>query len=1054
MKAVPPWKHCYVDPERGVAFFDNVTIEADSINDPRQDRVFPVFKKEQIFMCRQMRPLLGTLRQTQPTLALDVGTGSGILAIWAALHGRCKVYAVDISERAIEFARHNAQTNHVKVFEFTTWTDFIQAKGAGIWLQHLRFDKILADKLLQQVPDQSEGCFDLVMLNAPYNPTFPGVTPALHANGGPDGQAEFREQIRQVPRLLRTGGYCAAHHMGVIAPDAEHPNVVSEIQEAFKELNDERLADTSVECREAVGYGAEGYYIKILKDDRNVRDFLKSQYSTYLASSLHRDSVQRYVDDVASEWKTFSLLYFQFKKQLLTHTTPVVPMDDQTDLGKRPQHGRHVSVGSWSWKTREWLHRCIVEHTASTISIPWASLFTPYIVSEQTLTQPDTPSPKEATSPATAPTHLMAQSPMRLVDQWLSGVPPFQHRQQSSARIQPAKHCKYAGTGRDLAPFDFVHIESVPFTPNAARLPGLQQESALWLSRHEGRTDADYRLVAQRCFGAWKACVRAAHQAVIAPFLHPVFMGASSGEFPARTWNPLIQSYFRHEGDHIFPVHPTLRDLVSASASLHVQLSATFSTLRENALQRADQETANDSLAVEPIPLDGATQFASYLTTSALGELSVAQADAYRSACNARIAQLGSRDPRERQRVSAIDLEYCHTSLHVLAAYAFAQAVRSVAPSGLKWSYLLSIPLDLSDPLSPVAEGVLPSTFRGGVFSFVGSFCEHWHPRQDRLILNLARFLTLLHNGRFNVEEARSQTFDVLAGMGRSVSHEILAHKLVMDIAHQPLRDVFSIAEADTSKASANAWHPPAGTISTAEVDTPTMQSWLVCPIPDVYNGFSDMLSFWGSDESWLQEKKLHLRRPFGDALAEIVSIVGRVAAAENWSPGMPPRSVRDAAGTDAAFLKYLTRILGALGSIEYQGDARLLEWAGGADTFPVQFSFVRLMSAALGNAIKHLPKGSSALVVRAYASPERSELEIEVENEFVFNGEKPPRHWGTLQVIDTVLRDRWGPRAIRFEDLRPEDATLGSVHQWLTAFAVPLTFLSRGERVTWLRRS
>src|SRR5258706_14993890 len=98
MNTKTPWQECFVDAERGVAFFDGITIEADSINDPRQDRVFPIFKKEQVFMCRQMLPLFEnwkpTGRRSGPPLALDVGTGSGVLAIFAAKHG-CKVYALD-----------------------------------------------------------------------------------------------------------------------------------------------------------------------------------------------------------------------------------------------------------------------------------------------------------------------------------------------------------------------------------------------------------------------------------------------------------------------------------------------------------------------------------------------------------------------------------------------------------------------------------------------------------------------------------------------------------------------------------------------------------------------------------------------------------------------------------------------------------------------------------------------------------------------------------------------------------------------------------------------
>src|SRR5438105_3735427 len=96
------WKPCYADPERGVAFFDGITIEADSITDPRWDRVLPILEEEQIVMCRQMVPLLWPGARV-----LDVGTGIGVFAIWAAAHG-CHVTGIDISARALRTARQNA----------------------------------------------------------------------------------------------------------------------------------------------------------------------------------------------------------------------------------------------------------------------------------------------------------------------------------------------------------------------------------------------------------------------------------------------------------------------------------------------------------------------------------------------------------------------------------------------------------------------------------------------------------------------------------------------------------------------------------------------------------------------------------------------------------------------------------------------------------------------------------------------------------------------------------------------------------------------------------
>ena len=98
------WEPCFVDPYRGIAFFDDIIIETDKINDPRYDRVLPILEEEQVLMCRQMKQRLNNL----PLLALDVGTGSGVFAIYAAMYCNCKVLALDINPRALNFARCNA----------------------------------------------------------------------------------------------------------------------------------------------------------------------------------------------------------------------------------------------------------------------------------------------------------------------------------------------------------------------------------------------------------------------------------------------------------------------------------------------------------------------------------------------------------------------------------------------------------------------------------------------------------------------------------------------------------------------------------------------------------------------------------------------------------------------------------------------------------------------------------------------------------------------------------------------------------------------------------
>ena len=109
--------------------------------------------------------------------ALDIGTGSGIQALWAARH--CdQVVAVDVNRRALNLAAFNARLNGVTNIEFR--------EGS-------LFDPVARDR------------FDLIVCNAPYV-----VSPDLryaYRDGGiaSDGFSELL--AREAPRHLEDGGF-------------------------------------------------------------------------------------------------------------------------------------------------------------------------------------------------------------------------------------------------------------------------------------------------------------------------------------------------------------------------------------------------------------------------------------------------------------------------------------------------------------------------------------------------------------------------------------------------------------------------------------------------------------------------------------------------------------------------------------------------------------------------------------------------------------------------------------------------------------------------------
>ena len=83
------------------------------------------------------------LRRSRPTQILDLGTGTGVLAIAAAKATRRKILAGDIDHRSLDAARDNARVNGAG-----PWVDVVFAKGfVGFAFEAQRFDLVLANIL-------------------------------------------------------------------------------------------------------------------------------------------------------------------------------------------------------------------------------------------------------------------------------------------------------------------------------------------------------------------------------------------------------------------------------------------------------------------------------------------------------------------------------------------------------------------------------------------------------------------------------------------------------------------------------------------------------------------------------------------------------------------------------------------------------------------------------------------------------------------------------------------------------------------------------------------
>jgi len=136
--------------------------------------------------------LVETILKLKPPsgLIVDIGTGSGIIAITLALELACPVIAIDLSFEACAIARCNA----LKL-------------GANV--QFLEAD------LLKPFPD---GSVDIIVSNPPYVPLSNRESlqrevrdwePPLALFGGPSGTSVFERLIPEAKRVLKPGGILA-----------------------------------------------------------------------------------------------------------------------------------------------------------------------------------------------------------------------------------------------------------------------------------------------------------------------------------------------------------------------------------------------------------------------------------------------------------------------------------------------------------------------------------------------------------------------------------------------------------------------------------------------------------------------------------------------------------------------------------------------------------------------------------------------------------------------------------------------------------------------------
>lgn len=126
---------------------------------------------------------------------LDLCTGSGLLAVTAAMSGAADVVAVDVSRRAVLTARMNLRRNG--------------ARGA-----------VVRGDLVHAVPD---GDFDVIVSNPPYVPAEDDALPtrgqARAWDAGRDGRLIVDRICTEAPARLAPGGRLLMVHSHVCSAD-------------------------------------------------------------------------------------------------------------------------------------------------------------------------------------------------------------------------------------------------------------------------------------------------------------------------------------------------------------------------------------------------------------------------------------------------------------------------------------------------------------------------------------------------------------------------------------------------------------------------------------------------------------------------------------------------------------------------------------------------------------------------------------------------------------------------------------------------------------------
>jgi hypothetical protein len=301
------WQPCFADPWRGVAHFDGLTIEADPITSARPNRVLPCIADEQVLFCRMLRALVP---EASNKFAIDLGTGSGVLALYAASLGM-RVRGVDCCPRALEFARYNERQNQALLEKAGGSVAFLKADYTG-----------------EECKPSLGGTADYVFLNPPFSPCLPGCEPPLSANGGEAGQDAFLQALPVAFSSLREQGSLFVVHLLLTDGDGSPKE------------------DLAACTGSGVRWSSIRIFPALVDGPIPAQKFLNSQYR---ALSDTKAQLQSHAEN-----DHFCLAFMEFRKgEPLSSKAFEIASQDANPLASLP---------NWKWEERLRMHRSVSEN--------------------------------------------------------------------------------------------------------------------------------------------------------------------------------------------------------------------------------------------------------------------------------------------------------------------------------------------------------------------------------------------------------------------------------------------------------------------------------------------------------------------------------------------------------------------------------------------------------------------------------------------------------------------------------------------------------------------